>query len=57
MLGFKKLLSLVKPDEALPGRAAKMPVPDAHFVSGGRLEPPFPAGTEQMGRASCRERV
>jgi peptide-methionine (S)-S-oxide reductase len=25
-----------------------MPVPDAHFVSGGRLEPPFPAGTEQM---------
>ena len=48
MLGFKKLLSLVKSDEALPGRAVKMPVPDAHFVNGARLEPPFPAGTEQM---------
>ncbi len=48
MLGFKKLLSLIKSDEALPGRAAKMPVPDAHFVNGARLEPPFPAGTEQM---------
>jgi peptide-methionine (S)-S-oxide reductase len=24
-----------------------MPVPDTHFVSGARLEPPFPAGTER----------
>ena len=48
MLGFKKLLSLVKSDDALPGRAVKMPVPDAHFVNGARLEPPFPAGTEQL---------
>ena len=32
--------------EALPGRAAKMPVPDQHFVNGRRLTPPFPAGLE-----------
>jgi peptide-methionine (S)-S-oxide reductase len=47
MLGFKKVLSLVKPDEALPGRAERMPVPESHFVNGARLEPPFPAALEQ----------
>jgi peptide-methionine (S)-S-oxide reductase len=31
-------------DEALPGRDARMPVPDRHFVLGSPLEPPFPAG-------------
>jgi len=30
--------------EALPGRAAAMPVPAAHYISGHRLVPPFPAG-------------
>src|SRR3569623_3606232 len=30
--------------DALPGRAAAMPVPAAHYVSGHRLVPPFPAG-------------
>lgn len=30
--------------EALPGRAEKMPVPDAHFVNGNPLQPPFPEG-------------
>ncbi len=34
------------PQEALPGRAEPMPVPAAHFVTGVRLEPPFPDGTE-----------
>ncbi len=46
MLGFKKR-TLVKASEALPGRSERMPVPAAHFVNGARLEPPFPAGTEQ----------
>jgi peptide-methionine (S)-S-oxide reductase len=32
------------PSEALPGRADRMPVPDAHFVNRHRLEPPFPEG-------------
>ena len=31
---------------ALPGRAERMAVPAKHFVSGARLEPPFPAGME-----------
>jgi peptide-methionine (S)-S-oxide reductase len=36
------------PAEALKGRAEKMSVPPTHHVrTGARLEPPFPAGTEQ----------
>ena len=34
-------------EQALPGRAERMPVPDAHFVNGARLTPPFPAGLER----------
>jgi peptide-methionine (S)-S-oxide reductase len=34
------------PDQALPGRAQQMPVPDEHFVNGGALVPPFPEGAE-----------
>jgi peptide-methionine (S)-S-oxide reductase len=45
MFGLRKL-SMIAKDDALPGRAAAMPVSAAHFVSGARLEPPFPAGTE-----------
>jgi peptide-methionine (S)-S-oxide reductase len=33
-------------EEALPGRSARMPVPEKHAVLGTRLEPPFPAGLE-----------
>jgi len=31
-----------KLSEALPGRPTAMPVPDAHFVNGNPLKPPFP---------------
>jgi peptide-methionine (S)-S-oxide reductase len=31
-------------EEALPGRATTMPVPDAHFVNGHSITPPFPEG-------------
>jgi peptide-methionine (S)-S-oxide reductase len=34
-------------DQAPPGRNTPMAVPDAHFVNGNRLSPPFPAGLEQ----------
>jgi peptide-methionine (S)-S-oxide reductase len=34
------------PEQALPGRAERMPVPTTHFVKGAPLEPPFPQGTE-----------
>ena len=33
--------------DALPGRAERMPVPDAHFVNKNRLTPPFPDGFER----------
>ena len=34
------------PEEALPGRSAKMPVPERHYVNGRSLQPPFPQGLE-----------
>jgi len=40
-------LRLPRPDDALPGRQERMPVPETHFVNGHRLTPPFPAGLEQ----------
>ena len=39
-------LQLPSPHDALPGRAERMPVPARHFVSGARLEPPYPSGME-----------
>src|SRR3990172_6122472 len=33
-------------EEAPRGRTQRLVVPAAHFVTGNRLEPPFPAGTE-----------
>ena len=42
----RKKLEMPAPGNALPGRAARMKVPPAHFVNGYRLEPPFPAGLE-----------
>ena len=40
-------LRLPASDQALPGRAETMPVPEAHYVNGHTLEAPFPAGLEQ----------
>jgi peptide-methionine (S)-S-oxide reductase len=40
-------IRLPRPEQALPGRDAVMPVPEAHFVNGHPLVPPFPAGLEQ----------
>jgi peptide-methionine (S)-S-oxide reductase len=40
-------LRLLRPEDALPGRQTAMPVPDAHFVNGHALTPPFPAGMQQ----------
>jgi len=33
-------------EQALPGRDGAMPVPEAHFVNGRPLKPPFPQGLE-----------
>lgn len=40
-------LPMPSPAQALPGRAASMPVPAAHAVNGHPLTPPFPAGLEE----------
>jgi peptide-methionine (S)-S-oxide reductase len=34
-------------DDALPGREERMVVPEKHFVSGARLQGPFPDGLER----------
>jgi peptide-methionine (S)-S-oxide reductase len=41
-------LRLPRPDQALPGRQSAMPVPEAHYVNGHPLVPPFPEGLEQV---------
>ena len=38
--------NLPSKQQALPGRSQRLAVPAAHAVSGARLEPPFPPGTE-----------
>jgi peptide-methionine (S)-S-oxide reductase len=43
----EKSLRLPTEAEALPGRAEPMPVPEAHYVNGRKLTPPFPAGLQQ----------
>jgi peptide-methionine (S)-S-oxide reductase len=40
-------LRLPRPEDAVPGRDAAMPVPETHFVNRNRIVPPFPAGLEQ----------
>jgi peptide-methionine (S)-S-oxide reductase len=40
-------IRMVGPEEALPGRAEPMPVPERHAVLGTPLVPPFPEGFEQ----------
>ncbi len=44
---FDKKLKIPTKEQALPGRAEKMRVPDAHHVNGAPLHGPFPAGMER----------
>jgi peptide-methionine (S)-S-oxide reductase len=46
MFGHRKR-EMPAPDEALPGRDAKVPVPTSHFILGTPLTPPFPDGFQQ----------
>jgi peptide-methionine (S)-S-oxide reductase len=41
---FTKSLKTPSKTEALPGRDARMPVPELHFVNRHRLQAPFPPG-------------
>lgn len=48
MFGFGKKITIPTPAQALPGRSTSMPVPAKHYVNGNPLQPPFPAGMEQV---------
>ncbi|HYM31470.1 MAG TPA: peptide-methionine (S)-S-oxide reductase MsrA [Candidatus Cybelea sp.] len=45
-LSSRKKAAMPTPEEALPGREARMRVPARHYVLGRGLAPPFPDGTE-----------
>jgi peptide-methionine (S)-S-oxide reductase len=46
MLFARHKTEMVSQSDALPGRTETMPVPDAHFVNGHPLTPPFPDGMQ-----------
>jgi peptide-methionine (S)-S-oxide reductase len=48
MLGFMKSAHMPTPEQALPGRAESMPVPEHHVVLGTPLTPPWPEGFEEV---------
>ena len=41
---FRRKAEMVDPENALPGRASRMPIAAKHVVLGSPLAPPFPAG-------------
>jgi len=43
---MRKKLEIPPPEQCLPGRAMRMPVPPKHFINGNPLEGPYPAGLE-----------
>src|ERR1044071_4801513 len=45
---FRHAPEMPAADEALPGRARPMSVPERHFVNGNRMVPPFPDGMEEV---------
>ena len=44
---FRHKTAMPSADDALPGRAERIAVPERHFVLGTPLEPPFPADAER----------
>jgi peptide-methionine (S)-S-oxide reductase len=49
MFFSRRKLSLVSPQDALPGRPEPLPgVPDVHFMNGNPIKAPFPDGTETL---------
>jgi peptide-methionine (S)-S-oxide reductase len=46
MFSFHNKTEMPRPEEALPGRATPMIVPERHFVLGSMLAPPYPEGLE-----------
>ncbi len=46
MYGSGKQVSMISPEQALPGRSEAMPVPATHHVNGHPLCPPYPKGMQ-----------
>jgi len=46
MMQFLRKTQMPTPEQALPGRDTRMPVPEPHFVTGNALQPPFPDGMQ-----------
>ncbi len=46
MFLYQEKTRMPQPDEALPGRAEEIGVPERHFVNGHPLKPPFPEDME-----------
>jgi len=46
MYPFQRMSRMPRPEEAPPGRADAVAVPERHFVNGHPLKPPFPDGME-----------
>src|ERR1700748_2126595 len=42
-----KTLRIPSREEALPGRADRMPIANQHFVNGHPIAPPFPPGLQE----------
>ncbi|HEX3954471.1 MAG TPA: peptide-methionine (S)-S-oxide reductase MsrA [Stellaceae bacterium] len=47
MWSLRKKLEIPSPEQSLPGRAMKMPVPPQHYVNGHALAGPYPEGLQQ----------
>jgi peptide-methionine (S)-S-oxide reductase len=47
MWSESRLSRMPSPNESLPGRKEPIAVPEGHFVTGARLQPPFPARMEK----------
>ena len=52
---FAKKVSMPTREQALPGRAQRMPVAAKHFVLGNPMTPPFPEGLELALFGLCDE--
>jgi peptide-methionine (S)-S-oxide reductase len=44
---FSTKTEMPRPEQALKGREAPLPLPERHYVNGHPLKPPFPPGLEQ----------
>jgi peptide-methionine (S)-S-oxide reductase len=47
MYGIEKMTTLPTPEQALPGRATRMSVPEKHYVLGNVMRAPFCEGLQQ----------